>query len=131
VNLDGPEGGRGSGGNQAHGDLHTDESPCSGADPEGSVPKHPWPMRAQGSLLEVGGGCHDLEARDHVIPALYPRMPPVLFRLSGKNQTWHPRSGNTQGQGLMPDGTKRGSRCFAWDPIYHYYGLLHLRSITQ
>ncbi len=67
----------------------------------------------------VGEGVTSVEVGDHVIPLYTPECGECKFCLSGKTNLCQ-KIRETQGKGLMPDGTTR----FFKDgkPIYHYMG---------
>ncbi len=102
----------------ASGVCHTDAFTLSGEDPEGN-----WPAilghEGGGIVEEVGEGVTGIEVGDHVIPLYTPECGECKFCLSGKTNLCG-KIRDTQGRGLMPDGTSR----FAIDgkPIHHYMG---------
>ena len=110
VNLDGPKKGEVLIEIKATGICHTDEFTRSGADPEGLFPcilGH----EGAGIVIEVGEG----------VTTLYtPECRECYSCLSGKTNLCTAIR-NTQGQGLMPDGTTRFSMLDG-TPIYHYMG---------
>jgi len=119
VNLDGPKQGEVLIEVKATGICHTDEFTRSGADPEGLFPcilGH----EGAGIVLEVGEGVTTLKPGDHVIPLYVPECRQCSSCLSGKTNLCTAIR-NTQGQGLMPDGTTRFSMLDG-TPIYHYMG---------
>ncbi len=119
VNLEGPKKGEVLVEIKATGICHTDEFTRSGADPEGLFPcilGH----EGAGIVLEVGEGVTTLKPGDHVIPLYTPECRECYSCLSGKTNLCTAIR-NTQGQGLMPDGTTRFSMLDG-TPIYHYMG---------
>ncbi|MGD8327100.1 MAG: S-(hydroxymethyl)glutathione dehydrogenase/class III alcohol dehydrogenase [Sphingomonadales bacterium] len=119
VNLDGPKRGEVLIEVKATGICHTDEFTLSGADPEGLFPcilGH----EGAGVVLEVGEGVTTLKPGDHVIPLYVPECRQCASCLSGKTNLCTAIR-NTQGQGLMPDGTTRFSMLDG-TPLYHYMG---------
>jgi S-(hydroxymethyl)glutathione dehydrogenase / alcohol dehydrogenase len=119
VNLDGPKAGEVLIEVKATGICHTDEFTRSGADPEGLFPcilGH----EGAGVVLEVGEGVTTLKPGDHVIPLYTPECRQCYSCRSGKTNLCTAIR-NTQGQGLMPDGTTRFSMLDG-TPIYHYMG---------
>lgn len=119
VNLDGPKKGEVLIEVKATGICHTDEFTLSGADPEGLFPcilGH----EGAGVVLEVGEGVTTLKPGDHVIPLYVPECRQCASCLSGKTNLCTAIR-NTQGQGLMPDGTTRFSMLDG-TPLYHYMG---------
>ena len=119
VNLDDPKAGEVLVEIKATGICHTDEFTLSGADPEGLFPcilGH----EGAGVVIAVGEGVTTLQPGDHVIPLYTPECRQCYSCLSGKTNICTAIR-NTQGQGLMPDGTTRFSMLDG-TPIYHYMG---------
>jgi S-(hydroxymethyl)glutathione dehydrogenase/alcohol dehydrogenase len=102
----------------ATGVCHTDAFTLSGDDPEGVFPSI-LGHEGGGIVEQVGEGVTSVEAGDHVIPLYTPECGECKFCLSGKTNLCQ-KIRETQGKGLMPDGTTR----FYKDgkPIYHYMG---------
>src|SRR5690554_3597042 len=102
----------------ASGVCHTDAFTLSGDDPEGN-----WPAilghEGGGIVEQVGEGVTGLQVGDHVIPLYTPECGECKFCLSGKTNLCG-KIRETQGKGLMPDGTTRFS--IDGQPIYHYMG---------
>ncbi len=102
----------------ASGVCHTDAFTLSGDDPEG---KFPCILGHEGGGIveQIGEGVTSVKVGDHVIPLYTPECGECKFCLSGKTNLCQ-KIRETQGQGLMPDGTTR----FYKDgkPIYHYMG---------
>lgn len=119
VNLDGPKKGEVLIEIKATGICHTDEFTLSGADPEGIFPSI-LGHEGAGVVVEVGEGVTTLKPGDHVIPLYTPECRECAACLSGKTNLCTAIR-NTQGQGLMPDGTTRFSMLDG-TPIYHYMG---------
>ncbi|MDF1718625.1 MAG: S-(hydroxymethyl)glutathione dehydrogenase/class III alcohol dehydrogenase [Antarcticimicrobium sp.] len=119
VNLDGPKAGEVLVEIKATGICHTDEFTRSGADPEGIFPAI-LGHEGAGVVLEVGEGVTTLKPGDHVIPLYTPECRECASCLSGKTNLCTAIR-NTQGQGLMPDGTTRFSMLDG-TPIHHYMG---------
>lgn len=102
----------------ASGVCHTDAFTLSGEDPEGIFPcilGH----EGGGIVEQVGEGVTSVSVGDHVIPLYTPECRECKFCLSGKTNLCQ-KIRETQGKGVMPDGTTR----FYKDgkPIYHYMG---------
>ncbi|GGW91019.1 S-(hydroxymethyl)glutathione dehydrogenase/class III alcohol dehydrogenase [Alteromonas halophila] len=102
----------------ASGVCHTDAFTLSGDDPEGIFPAI-LGHEGGGIVEAVGEGVTGLEVGDHVIPLYTPECGECKFCKSGKTNLCG-KIRDTQGKGLMPDGTTR----FAVDgkPVYHYMG---------
>jgi len=102
----------------ATGVCHTDAFTLSGEDPEGIFPSILG--HEGGGIVEmVGEGVTSVEVGDHVIPLYTAECGECKFCKSGKTNLCGAVR-ETQGKGLMPDGTTR----FYLDgePIYHYMG---------
>jgi S-(hydroxymethyl)glutathione dehydrogenase/alcohol dehydrogenase len=102
----------------ATGVCHTDAFTLSGDDPEGIFPcilGH----EGGGIVEALGEGVSSVSIGDHVIPLYTPECGECKFCKSGKTNLCQ-KIRETQGKGLMPDGTTR----FYKDgkPIYHYMG---------
>ena len=85
--------------------CHTDAYTLSGDDPEGIFPSI-LGHEGAGVVVEVGEGVQSLKKDDHVIPLYTPECGKCKFCLSGKTNLCQAIR-ETQGQGLMPDGTSR------------------------
>lgn len=119
VNLAAPKAGEVLVEIKATGICHTDEFTRSGADPEGLFPAI-LGHEGAGVVIAIGEGVTTLEVGDHVIPLYTPECRECYSCLSGKTNLCTAIR-NTQGQGLMPDGTTRFSMLDG-TPIYHYMG---------
>lgn len=103
---------------KASGVCHTDAFTLSGDDPEGAFPAV-LGHEGAGVVVDVGSGVTSVAPGDHVIPLYTPECRECKFCL-------HPKTNlcgairDTQGQGVMPDGTSR----FTLDgkPVLHYMG---------
>jgi len=102
----------------ASGVCHTDAYTLSGVDPEGLFPVI-LGHEGAGIVEEVGEGVTSVQKGDHVIPLYTPECRSCKFCLSGKTNLCQ-RIRETQGRGLMPDGSSRFSK--DGKPIYHYMG---------
>jgi S-(hydroxymethyl)glutathione dehydrogenase/alcohol dehydrogenase len=102
----------------ASGVCHTDAFTLSGEDPEGIFPiilGH----EGAGIVEQVGEGVTSVKVGDHVIPLYTPECRECKFCLSGKTNLCQ-KIRETQGKGLMPDGTTRFYK--DGQPIFHYMG---------
>lgn len=102
----------------ATGVCHTDAFTLSGDDPEGLFPAV-LGHEGAGVVEEVGPGVTSLAVGDHVIPLYTPECRECKFCLSGKTNLCGAIR-ETQGRGLMPDGTSRIS--YRGEKIHHYMG---------
>ena len=118
VTLNGPKEGECLVEIKATGICHTDEFTRSGEDPEGLFPAI-LGHEGAGVVVEVGRGVETLKKGDHVIPLYTPECGKCEYCLSGKTNLCQAIR-ETQGQGLMPDGTSRFS--IGKDKIFHYMG---------
>ena len=98
--------------------CHTDAYTLSGVDPEGVFPAV-LGHEGGGIVVEVGEGVTSVQAGDHVIPLYTPECGKCEYCTSGKTNLCQAIR-ETQGKGLMPDGTTRFS--YKGEPIYHYMG---------
>jgi S-(hydroxymethyl)glutathione dehydrogenase/alcohol dehydrogenase len=118
VDLEGPKKGEVLVKIVASGVCHTDAYTLSGVDPEGIFPVI-LGHEGAGIVVEVGEGVTSLQKGDHVIPLYTPECRTCKFCLSGKTNLCQ-KIRETQGKGLMPDGTTRFSK--DGKPIFHYMG---------
>ncbi|NLD00180.1 MAG: alcohol dehydrogenase catalytic domain-containing protein, partial [Gammaproteobacteria bacterium] len=102
----------------ASGVCHTDAFTLSGDDPEGIFPAI-LGHEGGGIVEAIGEGVTSLEVGDHVIPLYTAECRTCKFCTSGKTNLCQSVR-ETQGKGLMPDGTSRFS--YKGEPIYHYMG---------
>jgi S-(hydroxymethyl)glutathione dehydrogenase/alcohol dehydrogenase len=102
----------------ATGVCHTDAFTLSGEDPEGLFPVV-LGHEGGGIVEQVGEGVTSVQVGDHVIPLYTPECGECKFCTSGKTNLCQ-KIRETQGKGLMPDGTSR----FYKDgkPLFHYMG---------
>ena len=111
---------------KATGICHTDAYTLSGADPEGLFPAI-MGHEGAGIVMEVGAGVESLAAGDHVIPLYTPECRECKFCTSGKTNLCGAIR-ETQGQGLMPDGTSRFS--LNGEDLFHYMGTSTFSNFT-
>ncbi|MES1945497.1 alcohol dehydrogenase [Salinisphaera sp. PC39] len=118
IDIEGPKAGEVLVRMVATGVCHTDAYTLSGADPEGFFPRV---LGHEGGAVveELGPGVTGLAPGDHVIPLYTPECGECKFCASGKTNLCGAIR-DTQGQGLMPDGTSRLS-CRG-ETLYHYMG---------
>ena len=118
VQLDGPKAGEVLVEIHATGVCHTDAYTISGSDPEGLFPAI-MGHEGAGVVMDVGAGVHSVAKGDHVIPLYTPECRQCKFCRSGKTNLCGAIR-ETQGQGLMPDGSSR----FALNgtTLFHYMG---------
>ena len=118
VRLDGPREGEALVEIKATGICHTDAYTLSGADPEGLFPAI-LGHEGAGVVVELGPGVRSVAVGDHVIPLYTPECGACKFCASGKTNLCGAIR-ETQGRGVMPDGTSRFSR--GGETILHYMG---------
>ena len=118
LDLDGPKEGEVLVKIIATGVCHTDAFTLSGEDPEGIFPSV-LGHEGAGVVVEVGKNVTSVKPDDHVIPLYTPECRECNFCLNPKTNLCQAIR-ETQGQGLMPDGTSRFS--FKGKPVYHYMG---------
>ncbi len=102
----------------ASGVCHTGACTLSGDDPEGIFPcvlGH----EGGGIVESIGEGVTSVAVGDHVIPLYTPECGECKYCKSGKTNLCQ-KIRETQGKGLMPDGTTRFHH--NGKPIYHYMG---------
>tara|TARA_B100001741_G_scaffold136094_1_gene112066 strand:- start:2886 stop:3992 length:1107 start_codon:yes stop_codon:yes gene_type:complete len=126
VDLEGPKSGEVLIEVMATGVCHTDAYTLSGGDPEGLFPSI-LGHEGAGIVREVGDGVDTLQAGDHVIPLYTPECRQCKFCLSGKTNLCGAIR-ETQGQGLMPDGTSRFS--LKGENLFHYMGTSTFSNFT-
>jgi S-(hydroxymethyl)glutathione dehydrogenase/alcohol dehydrogenase len=118
VTLDGPREGEVLVEIKATGVCHTDAFTLSGDDPEGIFPAI-LGHEGAGVVVDCGPGVTSLKKGDHVIPLYVPECRQCKSCLSGKTNLCTAIR-ETQGQGVMPDGSSRFS--IGGDKIFHYMG---------
>ena len=118
VDLEGPKKGEVLVELKATGVCHTDAFTLSGQDPEGVFPSI-LGHEGAGIVVEVGSGVSTVKAGDHVIPLYTAECRKCEFCLNPKTNLCQAVR-ETQGQGVMPDGTSRFS--LNGKPLMHYMG---------
>jgi S-(hydroxymethyl)glutathione dehydrogenase/alcohol dehydrogenase len=118
VQLEGPRAGEVLVEMKATGLCHTDAFTMSGDDPEGLFPAI-LGHEGAGVVVEVGEGVTSLAVGDHVIPLYTPECRECDYCLNPKTNLCQSIR-ETQGQGLMPDGSSRFS--YKGKPVLHYMG---------
>jgi len=118
VELEGPKEGEVLVELKATGVCHTDAFTLSGDDPEGVFPSI-LGHEGAGIVVEVGPGVSTLKPDDHVIPLYTAECGECEYCLNPKTNLCQAVR-ETQGQGLMPDGTSRFS--LNGKPLMHYMG---------
>lgn len=98
--------------------CHTYAFTLSGDDPEGVFPAV-LGHEGAGVVVSVGEEVTSVKPGDHVIPLYTAECGECKFCLSGKTNLCSAVR-ETQGKGVMPDGTTRFS--YNGEPIYHYMG---------
>jgi S-(hydroxymethyl)glutathione dehydrogenase/alcohol dehydrogenase len=126
VQLEGPNAGEVLVEIKASGVCHTDAFTLSGDDPEGLFPAI-MGHEGAGVVVDVGAGVTSLAAGDHVIPLYTPECRQCKFCLSGKTNLCGAIR-DTQGRGLMPDGSSRFS--VNGEVVYHYMGTSTFSNFT-
>ncbi len=118
VQLEGPKAGEVLVEVKATGVCHTDAYTLSGDDPEGLFPSI-MGHEGAGVVVDVGARVTSVARGDHVIPLYTPECRQCKFCTSGKTNLCQAIR-ETQGRGVMPDGSSRFS--FNRKPLYHYMG---------
>jgi len=126
IDLDGPKAGEVLVEIKATGICHTDEFTLSGADPEGLFPAI-LGHEGAGVVVETGPGVTSVSAGDHVIPLYTPECGECEYCRNPKTNLCQAIR-ETQGAGVMPDGTSRFSLNGA--PIFHYMGTSTFSNFT-
>jgi len=126
VQLDGPRAGEVMVEIKATGICHTDEFTLSGADPEGAFPAI-LGHEGAGIVVEVGEGVTSVKPGDHVIPLYTPECRQCEYCLNPKTNLCQAIR-ETQGAGVMPDGTSRFS--LDGEKILHYMGTSTFANFT-
>ncbi|MAL95768.1 MAG: S-(hydroxymethyl)glutathione dehydrogenase/class III alcohol dehydrogenase [Haliea sp.] len=126
VDLEGPRDGEVLVEIMATGICHTDAFTLSGDDPEGAFPAI-LGHEGAGIVREVGAGVKSVKPGDHVIPLYTPECRECSFCLHPKTNLCQSIR-ETQGQGVMPDGSSRFS--LDGEPLRHYMGCSPFSNFT-
>lgn len=118
VDLEGPHAGEVLVQLKATGICHTDAYTLSGDDPEGLFPAI-LGHEGAGIVVETGPGVKSVQKGDHVIPLYTPECRECEYCLNPKTNLCQAIR-ETQGKGLMPDGSSRFSS--GGEMIHHYMG---------
>jgi S-(hydroxymethyl)glutathione dehydrogenase/alcohol dehydrogenase len=118
VDLEGPKKGEVMVEIKATGVCHTDAYTLSGRDPEGLFPSI-MGHEGAGVVVEIGPEVTSVKPGDHVIPLYIPECRQCKACVSGKTNLCTAIR-ETQGRGVMPDGTSRFS--LNGKMIHHYMG---------
>jgi S-(hydroxymethyl)glutathione dehydrogenase / alcohol dehydrogenase len=111
---------------KATGICHTDAYTLSGRDPEGLFPSI-MGHEGAGIVVETGPDVTSVAKGDHVIPLYIPECRQCPACLSGRTNLCTAIR-ETQGRGVMPDGTSRFSR--GGKMIHHYMGTSTFANFT-
>ncbi len=103
---------------KATGVCHTDAFTLSGDDPEGLFPAI-LGHEGAGVVVDVGREVTSVKPGDHVIPLYTPECRQCEYCTSGKTNLCQAIR-ETQGRGVMPDGTSRFS--LGGEAVLHYMG---------
>jgi len=126
VELEGPREGECLVEIKATGICHTDEFTRSGADPEGLFPAI-LGHEGAGVIVDTGPGVTSLKKGDHVIPLYTPECRQCDYCTSGRTNLCQAIR-ETQGAGVMPDGSSRFS--LGQDKVSHYMGTSTFSNFT-
>ena len=126
VQLEGPKAGEVLVEIKATGICHTDAFTLSGEDPEGLFPAI-MGHEGAGVVVEVGPDVASVALGDHVIPLYTPECRQCEYCVSGRTNLCQAIR-ETQGRGVMPDGTSRFSQNGTM--IHHYMGTSTFANFT-
>lgn len=118
VEIEGPKSGEVLVEIRATGVCHTDAFTLTGEDPEGLFPSI-LGHEGAGVVVETGSRVSSLKPGDHVIPLYVPECRQCEYCTSGKTNLCQAVR-ETQGKGLMPDGSSRFK--LGSEKLYHYMG---------
>jgi S-(hydroxymethyl)glutathione dehydrogenase/alcohol dehydrogenase len=118
IDLEGPHAGEVLVQLKATGICHTDAYTLSGDDPEGLFPAI-LGHEGAGIVVETGAGVTSVKKGDHVIPLYTPECRQCEYCLNPKTNLCQAIR-ETQGKGVMPDGSSRFSA--GGESIHHYMG---------
>ena len=126
LDLEGPKAGEVLVEIMATGICHTDAYTLDGLDSEGLFPSV-LGHEGAGIVREVGAGVTSVKEGDHVIPLYTPECRQCKMCLSGKTNLCSAIR-ETQGRGVMPDGTSRFS--YKGQMLHHYMGCSTFSNFT-
>ncbi len=126
VEVEGPRAGECLVEIKATGVCHTDEFTLSGKDPEGAFPAI-LGHEGAGVVVDAGPGVQSLKTGDHVIPLYTPECRECEYCTSGKTNLCQAIR-ETQGQGVMPDGSSRFA--LGGKKVLHYMGTSTFSNFT-
>ena len=126
VDLEGPQPGEVLVEIKATGVCHTDAFTLSGDDPEGAFPAI-LGHEGAGIVREIGAGVTSVSVGDHVIPLYTPECRECEYCLNHKTNLCQCIR-ETQGAGVMPDGSSRFS--LNGEKILHYMGCSTFSNFT-
>ena len=126
VDLEGPQPGEVLVEIKATGICHTDAFTLSGDDPEGAFPAI-LGHEGAGIVREIGKGVTSLEVGDHVIPLYTAECRECDYCLHPKTNLCQSVR-ETQGRGVMPNGTSRFS--YKGQKVLHYMGCSTFSNFT-
>ncbi|MEN3972921.1 S-(hydroxymethyl)glutathione dehydrogenase/class III alcohol dehydrogenase [Sphingomicrobium sp. XHP0235] len=126
IDVEGPKAGEVLVEIMATGICHTDAYTLEGHDSEGIFPSI-LGHEGCGIVREVGTGVTSVKPDDHVIPLYTPECRQCKMCLSGKTNLCSAIR-DTQGKGLMPDGTSRFR--YKGETLYHYMGCSTFSNFT-
>ena len=126
VDVEGPRAGEVLVEMKATGICHTDAFTLSGDDPEGAFPAI-LGHEGAGIVREIGKGVTSLEVGDHVIPLYTAECRECDYCLHPKTNLCQSVR-ETQGRGVMPNGTSRFS--YNGQKVLHYMGCSTFSNFT-